>query len=137
MISLSFFRPAHLAALDIQDEQAFSRDPATFRFYEDERRAMTAFDDGKPVACAGLAEAEGRIWAWAVLGCDARRAMLAATRSARRVLECSTGNVATMVRVGFDAGERWVKMLGFEATSEPHRLMPDGRTYAIWERRHG
>ena len=79
MTHLTPFRAWHLGALDVQPEQAFTRSLMSHDYAEaHEGNAMTALIDGKPVACAGIAEFEGVLVAWAVLGVDAKPAMLAA-----------------------------------------------------------
>jgi len=135
---LTPFRAWQLGALDVQPEQAFTRSLMSHDYAEaHEGNAMTALIDGKPVACAGIADFEGVLVAWAVLGVDAKPAMLAATRACDAVLGKAGRDVFTMVREGFAEGERWIRLLGFERTDDEAKRMPDGRDYLTWVRRHG
>ena len=60
MTHLTPFRAWHLGALDVQPEQAFTRSLMSHDYAEaHEGNAMTALIDGKPVACAGIADFEG------------------------------------------------------------------------------
>lgn len=131
------FKAWHLLALDLQDEQLSmrARFDADYSAALECARARSALIDGKVVASAGLAQDDdGRTFAWAVLGVDAQPAMLAATRACRDVLACA-GEVWTMLRQGFEPGERWLRMLGFERAMRPVERGPDGRDYETWVRR--
>lgn len=131
------FKAWHLLAIDLQEEQSGMRarfDPDYAAALEGDR-ARSALVDGKVVACAGLScDEDGRTFAWAVLGVDARPAMLEATRACRGVL-AGAGEVWTMLRQGFEPGEKWLRMLGFERAMRPVEHGPDGRDYETWVRR--
>jgi len=94
--------------------------------------AWTALDRGEPVAAAGL-YLTGWPWpvGWALLAHDAGRRLVALTRLVRRAL-APFEVVATGVRRGFRAGERWACVLGFVPTSRD--LAPGWR---LWLRRRG
>lgn len=128
----------HLLALDLQPTQAHMRAWITDAFADamEASRACAAMIGGKPVACAGLTPMPGGYaYAWALLGFDARRAMLAATRACEAVLSRETSEVVTHVRPDLPANRRWLSVLGFAATGKCD-VLADGMTYELWARRN-
>lgn len=95
--------------------------------------AYSALLNGRVVACAGLADIEGRRYAWAFLGREARTVMLAATRACAEMLSRETLPVFTHCRMDVPANARWLKLLGFEPTGT-RDVLPDGMTYDLWVR---
>lgn len=97
-------------------------------------RAYTLMDADIPVACAGLSPmGEGSAAGWALLSLDAGKYMLELTRAVKDGLQkAPETTILIEVAVGFEAGERWARMLGFrKANIEPERR-EDGLTYQLW-----
>lgn len=95
--------------------------------------------NGEVVACAGIMPLwRGRSYAWAVLSQDIGPfGMVRLTRAVRRYLKMSPpGRIEATVVAGFDAGERWLQMLGFEReTPAPMRgWLPDGGAANLFAR---
>jgi len=136
------FKPSDLLALPLQDAQAcisvLAKDPG----YAD---ALAQFDswtgriDGRVVVCAGILPLwPGRSQVWAVIASDIGGAgMLRLTRAVRRFLMLQTaGRIEATVVAGFEAGYKWMDILGFEReTPEPMRgYLPDGRDAVLYAR---
>lgn len=135
------FRYHDLLAIDLQAEQGFMRgllDEDYGRALEGDR-AKTVTLEGRAVASGGLAEDDGVLFAWAVLGRDAGQVMLEATRACEAIVSRETCDVMTLCRKGFEAGARWLRLLGFSlAEDRGSEIGPDGREYEFWVRRgHG
>lgn len=129
---------ADLMEIELQANQAHMRQWMGADFahaVEVAGNCATALLDGRPVACAGIADIEGRKYAWAFLGHEARPVMLAATRACLAVVSHETSDVFTHCRVGVPANARWLKLLGFGPTGTSD-VLPDGMTYELWVRRN-
>ena len=131
MIEVVPLEQSHIDALDVQPAQRMPAEDMRAAMAASYGDAWAALHDGKPIACGGLVKVwEGRAYAWALLGNDARRHMLALTRATRRGLE--TGGfrrVEMAVQAGFEQGEHWARLLGFSReTPEPMRAyLPNGQ----------
>lgn len=90
--------------------------------------AFTGLVDDKPIIMAGLVhEWPGRATAWAVVGADAGPHFAAIHRAAHHFLvRAPYRRIEAHVDVGFEAGVRWVKMLGFEMEAYLRAFRPDG-----------
>lgn len=97
--------------------------------------AYSALLNGRVVACAGLADIEGRRYAWAFLGREARPVMVAATRMCLEMISRETLPVFTHVDPTVPANTRWLKLMGFGPTGQTDR-MPDGIDCELWVRRN-
>ena len=75
----------------------------------------TALVDGRPIGCGGFQECwEGRAIAWAILGAEAGRHMMALTRAVRRGLARHPAvRIEAQALVGFRPAARWARLLGF------------------------
>lgn len=129
---------ADLIEIDLQASQAHMRQWMGADFahaVEVAGNCATAMLDGRPVACAGIADIEGRRYAWAFLGHCARPVMLAATRACQAVVSREAADVFTHCRADIPANARWLKLLGFGPTGTSD-VLPDGMTYELWVRRN-
>jgi hypothetical protein len=91
-----------------------------------------------PVACAVLSEiSDGRAAIWAILSVDAGPHMLRALRVSRRMFEQSNfRRIEAVVLTGFAAGDRWMRILGFQLET-PHGMAafgPNGEAYSLYAR---
>jgi hypothetical protein len=93
-----------------------------------------ATDDGRPIGCIGLVEQwEGRALAWAVLAGDAGRVLVGITRAVRRFLDLGRyRRIEAAVPVGFAAGHRWARLLGFTLEAPVMRSWSAGRDFALY-----
>lgn len=132
MIEIVPLKPEHIDGMEVQPAQRMGADEMRVAMSApmgDD--AWTVLADGKPVACGGLLKVwEGRAYAWALLGVDARRYLKSITKAARRGIE--TGGfrrVEMAVQEGFPEGQHWARLLGFTLeTPEPMRAyLPNGR----------
>lgn len=72
-------------------------------------------DEGEPIACGGTVQIwPGRHSAWAYMGPITAPHMVVITRYALECLARAKGRIEMTVRVDFEAGHRWAKMLGFK-----------------------
>jgi hypothetical protein len=130
------FKADHLAALELQPSQAHMAGWLTQELavtLERVSTAATAMHNGRPVACAGLTDVEGRRTAWAFLGAMARPVMVEATRACLAMVSRETSDIFTHVRTDLPANTRWLRLLGF-ATTGRLETMPDGMDYELWVR---
>ena len=94
-------------------------DPETLRAMELSPNTWTAVVDGVPVASGGtLALWPGRHMAWAYLGRDAKKAILAISRTAYDVVHRPKGRVECTARADFPPAQKWAKVLGFRVETE-------------------
>lgn len=100
-----------------------------------ETEAITVMLDNSPLLCAGRVGVwEGRYQIWAVLSTDACRHMIALTREIRRWVGVCPGRLEVIVRSDFEAGHRWVKLLGFKYHHHEEMFLPDGSDADIYVR---
>jgi hypothetical protein len=137
MIEIVEFKPEHIDAMDVQPAQRMSPE-ARKGFAAPFGDAWTGLVDGRPVGCAGVVKVwDGRGYAWALLGVDAKHHMKAITRAVRRGLETTNyRRIEMAVDAGFDAGCHWARMLGFELeTPRPMRAyLPNGNDAWLYVR---
>ena len=100
--------------------------------------AYTAMVDGKAVACAGMVQTGVYRWqAWALISKDSGKHMLHLTRAIKHYMKnLSTPRIETHVRADFEAGIRWIEVLGFKReTPEPMKNWgDDGYDYYLYAR---
>jgi RimJ/RimL family protein N-acetyltransferase len=96
--------------------------------------AWTAEHDGQVLAIAGLApQWENRALAWALVSDNAGAHFKGIHRAVSRFLTvCDFNRVEANVDVGFEAGERWMKLLGFEYEGYLKAYRPDGQDMLLF-----
>jgi len=136
MLETKPFVPEHLQGITPQPEQAAEWDAAVQN--ELEGAGWTVLADGKPIACAVLVQTgiyRGAVYAF--IGADAGPHMLAVYRVADRMFEMHAySRIEALVIKGFEAGARWMEMLGFELET-PNGMKsfgPNGETYMLYAR---
>ena len=96
------------------------------------RIAWSAFSGGRCVAAGGIYEYwKGRGGAWMMVGSDVRGArMVPIHRKVEAAIfeahSLGMVRIETAVRCGFEAGVRWIEMLGFRREGVFRRYSPDG-----------
>lgn len=130
MIAIRTFRPADLAALDLQPAQAAWRERADRVGYAESlaaHHAWTGEVDGRVVGCAGFVPTiDGALRAWALLGCVPAAEWTRIVRAMRRTLAdvlAQNSRVEACVKSGFGPGCKLMRVLGFT----PDGVMPFGR----------
>lgn len=115
------FEPAHLTALRprLNADQALAFAHSDESVAEAIASTCTVFtgiaDDGQVMVVAGTMRVwEGRYHLFAYMSLDSGPYMTSITRGVRRFLSTLSGRCETQVSEGFDAGKRWVEMLGFK-----------------------
>lgn len=98
--------------------------------------AWTAEHDGEVLGIAGLApQWENRAIAWALISESAGKHFQVIHRAVKRFLDVSSfRRIEANVDVGFEAGERWMKMLGFEYEGYMRAYRPDGADMLLFAR---
>lgn len=99
--------------------------------------SWTAIDEnGEPVACGGLVQIwPGRHSAWMYLNDASAPHMLAITHYALDCLATVKGRLELTVRVDFDAGHRWARMLGFSVETPVMPFYgPEGEAHSMYIR---
>ncbi len=128
------FRPEHLRALELQEAQSYFNGDLASEAYAQmlatTGNAFTAIDGNTVIACAGCMEIwDNRATAWALVSKGAGRHMIGVTKAISGFLAAAKWRrIEAYVDVGFEAGMRWMEMLGFkQETPVPMRgFRPDG-----------
>ena len=96
----------------------------------------TAVADGDPIAVAGtVMQWPGRHLAWAYLGEGTGPHMTWLTLATERNLSKLKGRIEATVRVEFEAGHRWMRLLKFQVeTPEMKGFGPQGEAHAGYVR---
>mgnify|MGYP001059107411 CR=1 FL=1 len=128
------YEPWHLRAIPLQPAQSGLTDDIAAGLPERVSDGWTALVGGAPVACAGFVEHAGATWAWAALSAAAGPYMVRLTAAIRRALNLHpAAEIHMTVEEGFEAGERWARLLGFN----PGAMLPgyfrgrDHRAYIL------
>lgn len=118
MIDVVPFKAEHIAAIRLQEAQAYLSDWVTYAQAEalEEQTSYTAMLDGVPVAAAGvIPQWQGRSLAWAFIGDVGPRKFLGIHRAVKHFLDgCYVKRLEMTVDCDFPAAHRWAKMLGFK-----------------------
>lgn len=143
MVDIRQFQPDDADRLLLQDGQA-SEAGETWRDVLRQAPAAgpcwTAEADGRVLGCGGFAlRWKGNALAWAYVARDVpRAAWVALTRAVAAKIEglraLGVWRVDAEVRWCWPAGERWVRMLGFEFEGVALRYAPDGGDMGRWRR---
>jgi hypothetical protein len=131
MITVVAFKPAHLDQLVLQEAQEYFGAEIAREGYADILRggpAFTALAGDEVVACSGCLEIwDNRAAAWALVGKNAGRNMVSIHRAVSGfLLAAPWRRVEAAVDVGFEAGMRWIEMLGFQREAVMRAYRPDG-----------
>lgn len=119
MVTIIPFQPEHLSVLTLQPSQEYMLPAVARDGYGAEIAAggpaYSALADGRIIACAGVWNIwPGRGAAWALLAQDVPCHFIAVHRAVRTFLDhCGIARVEAYVDPGFDAANRWMRMLGF------------------------
>ena len=113
------FAAEHYTQMDVQHAQAIMRDIVSI----DGLRglecpyASTLMQDGLPLACAGAAKYwEGRALLWSFLSSrvDARNFRQVHAAAHQFLSGLPYRRLEASVEIGFEAGHRWLRLLGFK-----------------------
>lgn len=132
------FSVAHVERLTLQPQQARWKGtigPDVADALERCGEAWTLLDAaGEVVGCGGTIDlGGGRAEAWALLAHDAGPHMLAATRAVRRFLLASDyRRIEAVTAESFEAGAKWVKMLGFRFEGLMSAYCDNGEAACRW-----
>lgn len=128
------FKKEHLLALHLQPAQAYFGAEICKPGYADALAggpAFTAFAGGQIIGCGGCVEIwDNRAQVWALVDQSAGRHMVGVHKAvAGFLLAAPWKRIEAAVDVGFEAGRRWIELLGFtnETPAAPMRAYrPDG-----------
>jgi RimJ/RimL family protein N-acetyltransferase len=126
------FRPEHLARLRLQPAQdGFTQYLSDLQYGRALANdwAFTGMVGDRIIACAGAVEVwPGRAALWSLLAEDAGRHFVSLHRAVTGFLIAAPWRrMEATVDVDFEAGQRWVRMLGFEHEGRLRGYTPDGR----------
>ena len=99
-------------------------------------QAFTVRVHGKTVLCGGVVHywAE-RGEAWALIDENAKPYFAAIHRAARKFFdECPITRIEASIPLNFEAGHRWIYLLGFDFECNRRCFMPDGSTWSLYAR---
>lgn len=129
------FEAEHLQRLALQKEQQWMRDLLDRPEYGPALAlsgpAFSAFEGDTLLGCGGVVEfGKHRAEVWALLSDAIGPRMKAVTRAVRGWLAvCPYQRVEANVATHFDAGRRWITLLGFEQEGvEKRQFFADGRS---------
>jgi hypothetical protein len=135
------FKAEHLAELKLQPAQSYFASPVCDPCYGEMlelANSFTAVDDhGRVMVVAGFEERwEGHATAWALVSCDAGQHMRYIVRAMKGCLDHGAPwrRIEATVDVGFEAGDRMLRMLGFEREGLARAYTPTGGDCWIYAR---
>jgi hypothetical protein len=136
------FRPEHVRVLELQQAQRYFvgdiSSEAYGRMLAQSPYSFSAVDGDRVIGCSGCVEIwDNRAMAWALISKDAGRHMVGVHKAVSGFLAgAKWRRIEASVDVGFAAGERWLKMLGFVCeTPKPMRAYrPDGGDCYLYAR---
>lgn len=126
--------------LSLQKDQSFSKDSINedtdLSDLSDQGLARTFEIDGEVVMIAGLApQWTNRAIAWTLISQSAGKHFVELHRYVDNFLDNSDfRRIESTVDVGFEAGHRWMKMLGFEIEGYMKAYRPDGGDMVLYAR---
>lgn len=125
--------------LQLQEGQQYMsklRDEVDIQPLADQGLAWTGIVDGEVIAIGGLVpQWENRAIAWALISKNAGKHFIDIHREAERLFTRSgIRRIEATVDIGFKAGHRWMKMLGFEPEGYMKAYRPDGADQILYAR---
>ncbi len=133
------FQPKHLEILVLQPSQAAVSvffDAEYGQALKEAGPCFSAVDNGEVLACAGVVKQwENRAIAWGLISENAGRQFVRIHKAVQRFLESTDfKRVEAFVDSDFDAGHRWIKMLGFEYEGYMKNFSPLGKDCLLYAR---
>jgi len=129
------FHPDDLPRIDLQPSQIAGREALLEMadVYAERGPAYTVEHGGRIVCCAGVIAVGSYGVLWSALAAGAP--MLALHRAAIRFLSVHRFKLLqATAALQFEAGCRWLEMLGFERRDAMPDLGPDGAVHVLYER---
>lgn len=133
------FKAQHLEEIALQEAQQYLLgyiEPGLGDSLEGQD-SFTGLADGAVVACAGVVPYwNNRGLAWAYLSNIAGDHMTSVTRAVKRYLDVAPyDRIEAAVDVDFEAGHRWIQLLGFKLEA-PYmsKFRPDGGAASLYAR---
>jgi len=133
------FKQHHLEIIELQESQAYLGSWVTPDIAKalEAHISFTGIANDKVIACAGMikrSECWGTLWAY--LSKDAGKHLISIHKASRKLIEGSMlKRIDTTVDCEFEAGHRWMKLLGFEMEAERMRCYrPDGGDSSLYAR---
>ena len=133
------FEAEHLETLALQPSQASflqNFDKSYAPALKAGGPCFTAVKDGVILGCAGLTKQwDNRAIAWALLSSNIDQNFVNIHRAALRYFDVTEfKRVEAFVDANFDAGHRWIKMLGFEREGYMRSFTPEGNDAVLYAR---
>jgi len=133
------YQAEHLMALRAQEAQAYVREYMSDKYAKDLENTLSwaGIADGRVIGCFGVCEMwTHRALLWAFLDQSAGRHLVSIHRAVKRFLEVAPyRRIEAEVDCEFEAGHRWLRMLGFEMECERMRCYRvDGGDSALYAR---
>lgn len=125
MMEIVPFQTHHFLQMEVQENQriaSFQSTPEYLAFVEQLPGSFTILKNQEPIACFGWLEIHpGRAQIWSALSSNAGPHMVFCTRVAKRMIGLIPHKrIEAEVDAEFDAGQRWMEMLGFiKETDKP------------------
>ncbi len=135
------FQPDHIARLDIQPHQAWSRDLMLSGYAERYAAgpvAQTVWDGDTPIACLGAVELwSGNLECWSVIGGNLGTRFLWVDRAARELLaNTAARRFQAYVDATFSPGVRWMLDLRFKVEGKLAGYFPNGNDAFLFALTH-
>ena len=139
MTTIVPYEPEHLLAIDLQEAQGYARQNLNRQVAEQLAGpySYTVLRDGRPVAVLGVLKLwDNRALAWTFLGRDAGPSMVIIHRFVKEALDLLPfRRVEADTPCDFEAGHRWLKMLGFKLEAERmEAYLPEGGDSSLYAR---
>ena len=133
------FKPEHLEFLILQPSQVhFSTlfDSEYGPALAEAGPCFTAIDNDEVIACSGVVKQwDNRATAWALISANAGKNFVRIHKAVKRFLETTDfKRVEAYVDANFEAGHRWITMLGFEREGYMRAFSPLGDDAVLYAR---
>lgn len=139
-INVVRFKAEHLEAIVDQPAQAYLRPFLTsehIKALEQSEHSFTGISGERPIICAGVVSYwPGRGHAWAYLDANCKREFIGVHNVVKSFLEDSSiKRIEATVDCAFEAGHRWMRLLGFELEATRMKAYtPNGVDYSLYAR---